>query len=764
MVKKAKHHHQDPFLERETQKYQTPIPSREYILNVLGAWDGPAKRRALLKHFDIVDPELIEAFRRRLKAMIRDGQILKTHQGFIPITHSEIGQGRITIEREGEGWVKVGENQNVVINGPTLRGIYDGDLVEVQIIQISKSGEARGRIVKLLDAVTPLVIGRLIKTQGHYEILPFDRKFSQNIIVPKEHKSDAQNGDIVQIKILRDEKYSFHAEPVGEVIEILGDFSTPGIEVKMAIRKFGLPHEWPKAVLKECERLPPEVVPPKDERKDITDLPLVTIDGEDAKDFDDAVFCQPRPEGGWQLWVAIADVSFYVRPGSALDKEAHLRGNSTYFPGSVIPMLPEELSNNLCSLKPNVPRLCVVCQMSIDEQGNIARSQFYRGLMHSKARLTYTEVAELIRGNEAVREKYASLVGALEALHDVYNALYAQRRKRGAIDFDTLETRIMFDQAGKIKSIVPQTRNVAHKMIEESMLAANVSAAKFLLRHKQGTLFRVHEQPPQEKLKSLREFLAELGLDLPGKAKPTPAHFSQLIAHIAHREDRHMIETVMLRSLSQAQYSPKNIGHFGLAYGHYLHFTSPIRRYPDLIVHRGIVDILLAKSKQKALANVDLEALGEHCSETERRSDEATRDAALALKCHYMQDKVGEHFRGVVSGVTNFGLFVELKDIYVEGLIHVTALGNEYFHYDATSHRMIGDATRTTYRLGDTLDVTVVRVDVEAKKIDLELQNAPPSEKRQRHKKHTQAKSQKKNKLPKPSKKKFTGAKKRKRK
>lgn len=727
MVKKDKNSH-DPFLDREQQKYETPIPSREFILAELTNLGVPVKRQELLDHFSLSeDPLLTEALRRRIKAMVRDGQLLKTPEGFIPITTIETYQGVIVMEREGEGHLlnESSGSQIIMLQGPTLRGYYDGDEVEVQITQIDKQGNAKARILKLLKAATVLVIGRLLKTSHGYEVLPFDRKFSQNITIPKEKKGEAKNGDIVQIHILRDEEYRYHVEPVAQVMEVLGDFSTPGIEVKMALRKFGLPHEWSKAVLRECEKFGSQVKEkPNEHREDLTQLPLVTIDGEDAKDFDDAVFCEERRLGGWKLWVAIADVSFYVKPGSALDKEARERGNSTYFPGCVVPMLPEELSNGLCSLKPNTPRLCVVCQMSIDEQGNIIHSQFYRALMHSKARLTYTEVAEILRGHETLRETYSQVLSSLEALHDLYKALHANRKARGAIDFDTIETRILFDQSGKIKSIVPQARNVAHKMIEESMLLANVCTAKYLQRHKHVTLFRVHERPPGDKLSALRQFLSELGLDLPGRQDPTAKDFSTLLDSIQHREDKHIIETVMLRSLSQAQYSIKNVGHFGLAYPSYLHFTSPIRRYPDLMVHRAIVDVLTHKKSQSENHQA-LEKLAIHCSETERRSDEATRDASLALKCHYMVEKVGESFRGIISGVANFGIFVELKDIYVEGLIHVTGLGQEYFNYDAAHHRMVGDRTRKVFRLGDALEVTVVRVDVEAKKIDLELVDGP---------------------------------------
>lgn len=722
---------EDPFLEREAQKYESPVPSREFILAHLTEAGQPVKRKVLMEHFGIADdPELVEGFRRRLKAMIRDGQIFKTPKGVVPIIESETRQGIVVLERDGEGYVRVNTGsspeEKINLRGASLRGLYEGDEVEVQLIQVDQTGRLAGRLLQILKPVTPYAVGRLIRSGEHYEAIPFDRKIFRNITVPQAHKGEAKEGDIVYLEILRDEKYQYHPGGVGKVIELLGDISSPGIEVKMAVRKFDVPEIWPTAVLKACEKLSPVVKPGKEPRRDLTSLNLVTIDGEDAKDFDDAVLCEPR-KGGWRLLVAIADVSFYVKPGSSLDQEAKHRGNSTYFPGCVIPMLPEILSNELCSLKPQVPRLCFVCEMDISAKGEIEHFDFYRGIMHSKARLTYTEVAEIIAGNAALRAQYGELTGALESLHDLYQALHGHRQIRGAIDFDTVETRILFDRGGKINSIVPQVRNVAHKMIEESMLAANVCAAKFIQKHKYDTLFRIHDRPPQEKLKSLREFLSELGLDLPGQSEPTAKDYSKLLSSVQDREDKHMIETVMLRSLSQAQYSPKNIGHFGLAYGSYTHFTSPIRRYPDLIVHRTIAEILENKGKTPTtLTEKDLEGLGTHCSETERRSDDATRDATLALKCHYMQDKIGEEYTGMITGVASFGIFIELKSIYIEGMVHVTGLGDEYFNFDAAHHRMVGDHTRKVYRLGDTVMVRVVRVDVEMKRIDLELLDQPP--------------------------------------
>ena len=681
-----------------------------------------------MNQFGIEDPELQEGFRRRLKAMVRDGQLIKSPKGYSMATHMESCEGIIVVEREGEGYLHTQTGLKVSLSGPSLRGFYDGDRVEAQILALDSPGKARGRVTRMIEAVTPFVVGRFIKDHETFCAIPFDRKFSMNIVVPKEYKNKANHGDIVQLEIIREEKYKFHRGSVGKVVEILGDLSTPGIEVKIALRKFGIPHVFPKPTIQESEKFGSQVKLAKnDEHRDIRDLLLVTIDGEDAKDFDDAVYCV-KEKGGYRLWVAIADVSYYVKRNSALDKEALNRGNSTYFPGSVVPMLPEALSNGLCSLKPHVDRLSLVCEMQIDNQGEILEFTFYRGLMHSQARLTYTEVAEIIKGNSALREQYKKVLPSLEALHELYHIFYQTRKKRGAIDFDTVETRILFNHDGKIQMIIPQVRNVAHKMIEESMLAANVCAAKFIQKHKRPALYRIHDTPPLEKLTALRHFLAELGLSLSGKEKPHAKDFSKLIDNINDREDRHMIETVMLRSLSQAQYSPKNIGHFGLAYPVYTHFTSPIRRYPDLLVHRTIVEIISAKENRKPkdiYTLDDCEAIGIQCSETERRSDEATRDAALALKCHYMEDKVGQHYHGIISGVASFGVFVELKDIYVEGMIHVTGLGNEYFEYDPTHHRMIGERTRTMYRLGDPLEIKLVRVDTEAKRIDFELLYPP---------------------------------------
>jgi ribonuclease R len=497
----------------------------------------------------------------------------------------------------------------------------------------------------------------------------------------------------------------------------------PGMEIDIAIRSHDLPQEWPKAVRKEARKFGDEV--PKAARRgrtDLRDVALVTIDGEDARDFDDAVYCERTP-GGWRLLVAIADVSWYVQPDSALDQEAASRGNSVYFPERVIPMLPEVLSNGLCSLNPDVERLCMVCEMQINAQGKITRSRFLEALMRSHARLTYTEVAALLAGSDAaVARKYRALLPHLEELQHLYTVLRKARERRGAIDFETTETRILFGPERKIERIVPVQRNVAHKLIEECMIAANVAAARFLVRHRMPTLFRVHARPEGDRLEALQEFLRELGLGLRGGLHPDAKEYAVLLESIRGRPEEHLVNTVLLRSLPRAEYHPENIGHFGLAHEKYVHFTSPIRRYPDLLVHRAIRHVLGGgQADGFRYGHADMQALGDHCSMTERRADDATRDAIDWLKCEYMLDKIGASYRGIISSVTPFGLFVELLEIYVEGLVHVTALGNDYYHYDPAQHRLTGERTRRIYRLGDEVQVRVVQVNLDERKIDFEL-------------------------------------------
>jgi ribonuclease R len=720
MKKKTQSKHEDPFFDRESEKYEKPVPSREYILKELETL-APIKRKSLARHFKLETEEQLEAFRRRLNAMLRDCQIVRLSSGFVPATSSEEFEGTLYLERDGEGYVRT-DSGCIKVERYGLRGMYEGDVVKARIMHQPKGEDPVGRVVELIKPIVPITVGRFMKVADLFEVLSFDRKFNLPITIPKSLKGGAKADQLVEVKILREEKYSFHPNAVGEVIEILGDFSTPGIEVDVSIKRFDLPTEWPKTILSHVGKIPKSVSDKaKSSRLDLTNLSFVTIDGDDAKDFDDAIYVEALPKGGWKLLVAIADVGHYVKSNSALDKEAQNRGNSTYFPGKVIPMLPEELSNGICSLNPNVERLVQVCQMSINANGEIKRSSFHHAVIRSHARLTYREVGRIYEDDSALKEKYAEFLPMLNNAHALYEVLKSCKQKRGALELDSIESKVLFDKQGKIKEIVQESRNVAHKIIEECMLAANICAAKFIQRNKRAVLFRIHETPPEEKIKTLRTFLAELGLKLPGKAKPTVADFTELLNMVDERPDKHIIQTVVLRSMSQAQYSPKNIGHFGLAYPSYTHFTSPIRRYPDLIVHRVITEILEEKPPIQEHTLPALETLGEHCCYTERRSDEASRDALMSLKCHYMQDKVGDEFEGVVAAVTHFGLFVELKNVFIEGLIHVTSLGQEYFQYDAVSHQMRGEGSGTTFGLGDLLHVRVVRVDLDARRIDLEL-------------------------------------------
>ena len=540
-------------------------------------------------------------------------------------------------------------------------------------------------------------------------------------------------------------------QAVGEVAEILGEHMAPGMEIDVAIRTHEIPHEWPAEASNEAAQLKAEVSEAdKQDRIDLRDMPFVTIDGEDARDFDDAVYCRKRTLGGWRLYVAIADVSHYVRIGTALDAEAHRRATSVYFPERVIPMLPEAISNGLCSLNPHVDRLVMVCEMTISGNGKLGGYQFYEGLIHSHARLTYTKVGAMLDGDNEqclpLRQEYEHVVKPLDQLHKLYSALRSARDARGAIDFETQETRIIFGEDRKIDAIVPVHRNDAHKLIEECMLAANVSTAKFLEKHKLDGLFRVHKGPKPSKLENLRGFLGEMGLSLKGGDEPQPKHYQALLSSIKDRPDANLVQTVMLRSLSQAVYTPENEGHFGLGYSAYAHFTSPIRRYPDLLVHRAIRSVIQSKQSSRYVKRItatqkqptspwypystaNIVVFGEHCSTAERRADAAVWDVEGWLKCEYMQGHIGDYFYGTINAVTGFGLFVELEDVYVEGLVHISALPGDYYHFDAAKHCLQGERSGKSFRLGDTIEVQVVRVDLDEKKIDFELADAPPKPK-----------------------------------
>ncbi len=716
----------DPHLDRETEKYGRPIPSREYIQSVLEGRKRPLSKEQLINMLNVTDPELQEACRRRLNAMVRDGQLCETEAGYKSSDLAEEVQGTLGFLQESVILVRGNQKPIYLLN---VQGwLCEGDQLRVRITRTTADRQF-GVVIEYITLEPLQALGRMITGEGAGYVLSYDRQVSGEIQLLRGSKR-AKDGEIVLVSLDRHKSLQEQAW-CGDIVQILGDRAQGGIEIDMAIAAHRIPHEWPAAVLKACEKWS-EIVPKgayKD-REDLRTLPLVTIDGEDAKDFDDAVYCETRDNGGWRLIVAIADVAHYVKPRSALDKEAEYRGNSVYFPGSVIPMLPEILSNGLCSLKADVDRLCMACDMTISPEGKVTHYRFFNAIMHSQARLTYNEVAAILEGNKRLRLRYGPLVGMLQQLHALYQALDKSREKRGAIAFETVETQFLFNEQGKIEKIIPRIRNDAHKIIEECMLCANVSAARFLQKSKKPALYRVHEGPNRDKLSDLRKYLATHRLQLGGGDDPTPADYNKVMHQIQDMPDAKIIQTMLLRSLMQAVYSPRNEGHFGLAFPVYTHFTSPIRRYPDLTVHRAIKAILQEDTQDNPTETLaSLEAMGEHCSLTERIADDATREATQALKCAYMANKVGHTYDGLISAVLPFGIFVELQGIYVDGLIHVTQLGADYFVCDSAQQRMVGERTGKIYRLGDAVEVRLVRVDLDSNKIDLQLVGIPVKEK-----------------------------------
>jgi ribonuclease R len=712
---------QDPHLERERAKYGQALPSREFLLQLLEEAGEPVEPDDLAFRLDI-EPEEAEAFTARLRAMQRDGQLLFNRRGALCLPDKiEVKAGRVEGHKDGFGFFVPDDGSgDMALPEKEMRGVLHGDRVMVREHGVDRRGRKEGKVVEILERANATLVGRLYRERGYQWVVAENKKISQDILIPDHQDLGASSGNVVMAEIV--EQPTRHAPPVGKVIQILGNYADPGMEIEIALRKHDLPHEFSKAVLAQARKLPKGVtkkdLEPVDglAREDIRDLPLVTIDGEDARDFDDAVYCQPEGRG-FRLWVAIADVSHYVRPGAALDREGYERGNSVYFPRRVIPMLPEELSNGLCSLNPKVDRLCMVCEMEIASTGNIKKHRFYPAVMHSKARLTYTQVWDWLSGAGKPPGDQAWLMEPLRHLHKLFKVLLKARGIRGAIDFETLETKMLFDAHDKIERIVPSSRNDAHRLIEECMLAANVCASEFLAKKKHAALYRVHEGPTPDKLKALQEFLAEFGFFLTGGDDPHAKDYAELLGKIKGRPDEQLLQTVLLRSLRQAIYSPDNVGHFGLAYEAYTHFTSPIRRYPDLLVHRAIKACL----RNETYSPGDWSAVGMHCSMTERRADDATRDVVAWLKCYYMQDKINAEFDGVISAVVSFGCFVALNEVFVEGLVHVTDLGQDYFHFDAARHQMMGERTGTRYRLGDKVRIRVVSVDIETSRIDFAL-------------------------------------------
>jgi ribonuclease R len=742
----------DPEAAREAEKYENPIPSRELILQHLDERGSAAAREELAEEFGLVSDEQLEALRRRLRAMERDGQLIYTRRGtYAPVDKLDLILGRVSGHRDGFGFLVPDDGSDDLFLSPAqMRLVFDGDRALARVSGLDRRGRREGAIVEVIARAHESIVGRYYEEHGVGFVVADNPKIQQEVLVTPGRNAGAKQGQFVEVKITHWPTPRF--QPQGDVLEVVGNYMAPGMEIDVALRSYDIPHVWPDAVIKEARKLKPEVEEKdKEKRIDLRHLPFVTIDGEDARDFDDAVYCEKNGSnwrlfsGGWKLYVAIADVSHYVKIDSALDAEAQVRGNSVYFPERVIPMLPEELSNGLCSLNPHVDRLAMVCEISISKTGKMTDYQFYEAVIHSHARLTYNKVSAMLEQpksseGKALRGEYKEVLPHLKQLYSLYQVLLAARHERGAIDFETQETRIIFGSGRKIAEIRPTQRNDAHKLIEECMLAANVATAAFMQKHEIPALYRVHDGPPPERVEKLKAFLTELGLSLHrGKSKdgPTPKDYQLLLESIRERPDYHLIQTVMLRSLSQAVYSADNQGHFGLNYDAYAHFTSPIRRYPDLLIHRAIRSVIRSKLdtphvKRAGAAimprariypydDAILEQLGEQCSMSERRADEATRDVVNWLKCEFMKDRVGETFPGVITAVTGFGLFVELQDIYVEGLVHVTALPGDYYHFDPVHHRLAGERSGRSFRLGDSVEVKVMRVDLDERKIDFEL-------------------------------------------
>ena len=762
------------------------IPSREDILHVLRQEPSPLTREQLQDRFGIADAAVIDAFQRRLAAMERDGQLMPNRKGVLLLsTKLDFVAGKVSGHRDGFGFLLRDDAQgpDVFLSPREMQKVLHGDRVLVRVTGTDQRGRPEGTIVEVTERRTNLLVGRLVSERGVTLVVPEDQRIKHDILIPPSDVMTARPGQVVSVEIL--EQPSRYSQPIGRVVEVLGAVGDPGMEIEIAVRKFDVPHTFSQEAEEEAHKIPDEVRHVDMEgRVDLRDVPMVTIDGEDARDFDDAVYCEQVGEGrnaGWRLIVAIADVSHYVKDGAPIDRDALTRGTSVYFPRRVIPMLPEKLSNGLCSLNPQVDRLVLVCDAVIGPKGAIKAYQFYNAVIHSAARLTYNQVWEALSDAESPSaQRLAPIMPHLNDLYDLFKALLDARVKRGAMELETVETLIVSDGQGKIEKIIPRRRNDAHRLIEECMLAANVCAADFLARAKHPALYRVHEGPTPEKLANLKAFLKTLGLTLGGGNDPSAQDYANLVASIAGRPDRELLQSMILRSMQQAIYGPHNTGHFGLAYKAYAHFTSPIRRYPDLLVHRVIKSLLAGRSyappklserdadmgnmrtrggkgaaaskpdaktakrgkagkeavSAEALADgnaplkskvargellAQWEQLGMWLSSTERRADEASRDVEAWLKCFFMKERVGDAFPGRITGVAPFGVFVTLDALFVEGLVHVSELGNEYFQYNEALHELRGERSGRRFKLTDDIHVQVARVDLEARRIEFRL-------------------------------------------
>jgi ribonuclease R len=719
--RKKKKPHQD-------KSYKHPVPGPNELIDFLQDSGRPLKVDAILEAFGLRGQRMRSLLVDRLYAMVRSGQILKNRRGEYCLTAKlDLVTGTVSGHRDGYGFVirDDGEADDIFLSAREMRPLFDGDRVAVRIAGMDRRGRSEGELVDILERGTRQVAGRFIRERGIGIVIPDNARIAHRILIPRKEWGGAKPGQVVVVEIL---DYPTHVEQAtGRIIEIIGAPDAKGIATDIAIHTHAIPEKWPRAVLSETEHFGTSVPHrAKEGRYDLRDIDLVTIDGIDARDFDDAVFCE-RDGNGWTLLVAIADVSHYVQVGSALDKEATRRGTSVYFPDRVVPMLPEVLSNGLCSLNPKVDRLCMVCEMQVGSDGKIRKSEFYEAVMRSKARLTYGEVWDFLSGKSAGAVP-RDLHDPIRELHALYKALARARSRRGAIELDLPQTKFKLDEGGEIDRIEVVPRNDAHRLIEECMIAANVEAAKFLKRHRVPGLYRVHAKPDPDRFDELRLFLTSLGLKVAHPRHVQPRDFTKIIRQTADRPDATAIMMTMLRSLTHAEYSPTNIGHFGLALESYAHFTSPIRRYPDLLVHRAIRHIVTGgKPGRYAYGLKEMERLGFVTSAHEKRAEDATRDVEAWLKCRYMEQHVGDEFDGVVTGVTNFGVFVQITELLTDGLVHVTSLSNDYYHFDPGAQSLVGERTGRRFRLGDSMRVQVSRVDLETRRIDFR-----PAEQRER--------------------------------
>jgi ribonuclease R len=714
----------DPYAAREAQRYERPIPSREAIIALLDERGELLTEAFIAESLKLYEAQDVQALHKRLGAMVRDGQLLQNRRGaYAPARKLDLVAGVVLANAEGYGFLRPDEGgEDLYISPQQMRTVMHGDRVLGSVVGIDRRGRKQGAIVEVLQRRSPRLVGRVVVDNGVTLVTPDDRRLHQDILIKPGQEQGARSGQIVVVEIT--EPPTQHRGPLGEIRTVLGERLAPSLVVEMAIASHDLPNEWPAEVLRDAANVEPKVTAAEREgRVDLRALPLVTIDGEDARDFDDAVYAEPRRGGGYRLIVAIADVSHYVQVGNALDREAYERSTSTYFPGFVVPMLPETLSNGICSLNPDVERLCMVCDMTVDPDGEVSKAKFYDAVMLSHARLTYNKVWQAIGERDAdVRDEVSDVLPQLEHLHGLYQLLSAQRRRRGAIDFETPEVKFRLDNTGSVESMGASERNDAHKLIEECMIAANVQAALYLSKKKIPALYRAHEPPPTEKYEDLQRFLREFKLSMPSQEEVTPADFSELLRQIHDRPERELIQSVLLRAQSMAAYQPENYGHFGLALEAYAHFTSPIRRYPDLLVHRAI-RYTFGKGRPEGYSYTpaQMAAMAVHCSQRERRAEEAERDVDERFKCAWMEKHVGSAFDGVVTGVTSFGLFVELNDSKVSGLVHISQLANDYYHFDPARKLLQGERTGEIFRLGDHVQIQVLRASLEDRKIDFKL-------------------------------------------